>query len=102
MTTSGYASLALITELPIDELKVDRSFIVRMDESPAHVVIVTAVATNARSLDRTVVGEGIEDAATAERLRDLGLHLLQGYHFGRPVPPEQLALPTAAPTGTVR
>ncbi|MGC9666043.1 putative bifunctional diguanylate cyclase/phosphodiesterase [Planosporangium sp. 12N6] len=94
---AGYTSLAMLTELPIDELKVDRGFITRMDDSSAHVTIVAAVAEMARSLGLTVVGEGIEDLPTAHTLRDLGFHLLQGYYFSKPEPPERLFPPVDAP-----
>ncbi|NJC71460.1 EAL domain-containing protein [Planosporangium thailandense] len=99
---AGYTSLALLAELPIDELKVDRGFITRMDASPAHVAIVAAVAAMAGSLNLTLVGEGIEDLATAHTLRDMGFHLLQGYYFGKPQPPESLSLPIAYADAPIR
>jgi hypothetical protein len=83
---TGYTSLALLTQLPIDELKVDRTFIGTMTESPTHAAIVRTVAELAERLALTVVGEGVEDESTADALRDLGFDLLQGYHFGRPCP----------------
>jgi EAL domain-containing protein (putative c-di-GMP-specific phosphodiesterase class I) len=83
---TGYTSLALLTQLPIDELKVDRTFIGTMTESPTHAAIVQTIAELAGRLALTVVGEGVEDESTAGALRDLGFDLLQGYHFGRPSP----------------
>jgi GAF domain-containing protein len=87
---TGYTSLALLTQLPIDELKVDRTFIGTMTESPTHAAIVQTVADLADRLALTVVGEGVEDADTATALTDLGFDLLQGYHFGRPGPANEV------------
>jgi EAL domain-containing protein (putative c-di-GMP-specific phosphodiesterase class I) len=100
---TGYTSLALLTQLPIDELKVDRTFIGTMTESPTHAAIVQTIAELAARLALTVVGEGVEDQSTAGALRDLGFDLLQGYHFGRPGPadtvtPAAQEAPTAAVT----
>jgi EAL domain-containing protein (putative c-di-GMP-specific phosphodiesterase class I) len=99
---TGYTSLALLTQLPIDELKVDRTFIGTMTESPTHAAIVQTIAELAARLALTVVGEGVEDESTAGALRDLGFDLLQGYHFGRPSPADTVTPAaqevTAAPT----
>jgi len=86
---TGYTSLALLTQLPLDELKLDRAFVLRVHD-PQERVIVEAVARMARGLGLTLVAEGVEDQHTADTLRALGFDLLQGYHFGRPVPPELL------------
>jgi diguanylate cyclase (GGDEF)-like protein len=88
---TGYTSLALLTQLPIDELKLDRSFVARVTDSASHRAVVRAVAEMARGLGVTLVGEGIEDEATAEALQVLGFDLLQGYHFGRPVPADTIS-----------
>ena len=92
---TGYTSLALLTQLPLDELKLDRAFVLRVHD-PQERVIVEAVARMARGLGLTLVAEGVEDQHTADTLRALGFDLLQGYHFGRPVPPE--LLPTSVAT----
>jgi diguanylate cyclase (GGDEF)-like protein len=92
---TGFTSLALLTQLPLDELKLDRAFVHRVHD-PRERVIVEAVARMARGLGLTLVAEGVEDQHTADTLRALGFDLLQGYHFGRPVPAEQLPVP--APT----
>ncbi|MBL7262119.1 putative bifunctional diguanylate cyclase/phosphodiesterase [Paractinoplanes lichenicola] len=87
---TGYTSLGLLPELPIDELKIDRSFVVRMHDSPARATIIDSVIAIARSLDLTVVAEGVEDEPTAAALADAGVDLLQGYHLDRPQPADQL------------
>jgi diguanylate cyclase (GGDEF)-like protein len=85
---TGYTSLALLTQLPLDELKLDRAFVLRIHD-PQERVIVEAVARMARGLGLTLVAEGVEDQHTADTLRALGFDLLQGYHFGRPMPASQ-------------
>ncbi|MCO8275422.1 bifunctional diguanylate cyclase/phosphodiesterase [Actinoplanes sp. TRM 88003] len=87
---TGYTSLGLLPELPIDELKIDRSFVMRMNDSPARATIIHSVIAIARSLDLTVVAEGVEDEPTAVALAEAGVDLLQGYHLNRPQPAEQL------------
>jgi diguanylate cyclase (GGDEF)-like protein len=82
---TGYTSLSLLTRLPLDELKLDRSFVVRIDDPPSR-AIVEAVARMAKGLGLTLVAEGVEDRRTAEILAAAGFDLLQGYHFGRPMP----------------
>ncbi|MBB2944316.1 diguanylate cyclase (GGDEF)-like protein [Actinoplanes lutulentus] len=84
---TGYTSLGLLPRLPIDELKIDQSFVLRMRDSPAHATIIDSVIAIARSLDLTVVAEGVEDEPTAAGLADVGVDLLQGYHLRRPRPP---------------
>ena len=82
---TGYTSLALLTQLPLDELKLDRSFVHRIHD-PRERAIVEAVAAMARGLGLTLVAEGVEDQQTADILREAGFDVLQGYHFGRPAP----------------
>jgi diguanylate cyclase (GGDEF)-like protein len=86
---TGYTSLALLARLPLDELKLDRSFVERIDESASR-AIVDAVARMAKGLGLTLVAEGVEDRRTAETLAAAGFDLLQGYHFGRPMPADRV------------
>ncbi|MEV6842315.1 EAL domain-containing protein [Actinoplanes sp. NPDC051411] len=86
---AGHGPLALLTELPLDELKLDRSFLERIDEPPSR-AIVDAVARMAKGLRLTLVAEGVEDRRTAEMLAAAGFDLLQGYHFGRPMPADRV------------
>ncbi|KUL27417.1 putative bifunctional diguanylate cyclase/phosphodiesterase [Actinoplanes awajinensis] len=89
---TGNTSLGLLTQLPVDELKLDRSFVARIHH-PQDRVIVESVARMANGLGLTLVAEGVEDEHTADTLTALGFDLLQGYHFGRPEP----ALAATAP-----
>jgi len=90
----GNTSLALLTRLPLDELKLDRVFVHRIHRAPDR-AIVEAVARMAKGLRLTLVAEGVEDEPTAAILTETGFDVLQGYHFGRPVPPD--ALPFSHP-----
>jgi diguanylate cyclase (GGDEF)-like protein len=86
---TGYSSLAYLTELPVSEVKIDRSFVTRMAPGSREAVIVTSTIDLGHHLGLRVVAEGVEDAATLEQLRALNCDLIQGYHVGRPVPAEQ-------------
>ncbi|WP_225008776.1 MULTISPECIES: EAL domain-containing protein [Novosphingobium] len=83
---TGEASLAYLSELPSDELKLDRRFIGRLLTSDRDRAIVTSTIGLAHALNQSVVAEGIEDAATFAVLRDLGCDHAQGYYLGKPQP----------------
>jgi len=85
---TGYSSLTYITRLPIDELKIDRTFIQHIIDTPADEAIVRSTITMAHSLGLHVVAEGVEDASTLELLDRLGCDIAQGYYLSRPLPPE--------------
>ena len=82
---TGYSSLAYLKHLPLDTIKIDRTFVAGIDE-PADRSIVDAVIALAHGLGIGVVAEGIETERQAERLRELGCDFGQGYLFSRPVP----------------
>lgn len=86
---TGYSSLGSLRSLPIDELKLDRSFIGRMRDSVADRTIVGTMIELAHGLDLEVTAEGVEDGATLAMLRELGCDAIQGYLTGRPVPAEE-------------
>jgi diguanylate cyclase (GGDEF)-like protein len=87
---TGYSSLTYLKALPIDTLKIDRSFIRTITTDPRDTAIVTAIIGVARSLDMDVVAEGVERVAQKQKLLELGCPVMQGYLFGRPVPVEQI------------
>lgn len=102
---TGYSSLAYLRDLALDELKIDRAFVTDLDEGSRNRDIIRAVVALSHAFSMRVVAEGVEDAATAEVLKALGCDLLQGYHFGKPMPPAQFeALLTggAAPPAAAR
>jgi EAL domain-containing protein (putative c-di-GMP-specific phosphodiesterase class I) len=81
---TGYASLANLRELPIDELKIDQSLVAGMTTQPFDRVVVEAIVRIAGSLGLGVVAEGVETAEQAELARTLGIGTLQGFLFARP------------------
>jgi diguanylate cyclase (GGDEF)-like protein/PAS domain S-box-containing protein len=94
---TGYSSLAYLGTLPVDCLKIDRSFVVAMDVGAEYVEIVRAVLTLGQALGKNVVAEGIETAAQLATLRRLGVHAGQGYLLSRPLRPEQVPALLYAP-----
>ena len=96
---TGYSSLAYLKRLPIDNLKIDRSFVHDVPGDPDDVTIVRAVIALAHKLDMQVVAEGVENEAQLEFLREEGCDEIQGYLVSRPVPAEQLAELLCSPHG---
>jgi EAL domain-containing protein (putative c-di-GMP-specific phosphodiesterase class I) len=88
----GYSSLANLRELlPVDALKIDRSFVNGLDLNPDDRAIVESVIRLARSLSLDAVAEGVETANQAALLTALDCSHAQGFHYARPVPPAELA-----------
>lgn len=83
---TGYSSLSYLHQMPLDVLKVDRSFVWKMADSPKHTSIVKTVLALAENLDLSVVAEGVETIAQLEGLRQLGCRYIQGYYFSKPLP----------------
>ncbi|WP_374439199.1 putative bifunctional diguanylate cyclase/phosphodiesterase [Pseudomonas panipatensis] len=87
---TGYSSLAYLKRLPVQVLKIDRTFISAMTSNFSDAMIVQSTVALGHNFGMQVVAEGVEDAATAEALAQLGCDIAQGYHFGRPMPAEQV------------
>ena len=83
---SGYSALWYLREFPVDEIKLDKEFVAPVLTQPASAAIVRSVVTLAHALGITLVAEGVENAATAERLRQFGCDVAQGYLYSRPLP----------------
>jgi EAL domain-containing protein (putative c-di-GMP-specific phosphodiesterase class I) len=92
---TGHSSLAYLQRLPVSELKIDRAFVAAMAQSRADEAIVRSTIDLAHNLGLQVVAEGVEDERAVQRLRQLGCDAAQGFHLGRPVPPDRV-LPRAA------
>jgi diguanylate cyclase (GGDEF)-like protein/PAS domain S-box-containing protein len=88
---TGYSSLSYLARLPINSLKIDRSFIIQMSKSPEQMAIVSTVISLARALNLRVVAEGVETEEQANLLRLLRCDEVQGYLFGKPMPPHEMA-----------
>ncbi|MFK5912995.1 MAG: EAL domain-containing protein [Woeseiaceae bacterium] len=86
---TGYSSLAYVKNLPIDELKIDKSFIQDITKDSNNEAIVRAVLVLAHHMNLSVVAEGVENIETFEMLRELGCDIVQGYYFARPMPLEE-------------
>lgn len=87
---TGYSSLAHLRALPFDRIKIDRSFVSSINQNPESAAIVNAITRLGDSLGLPITAEGIEDAEIAQRLRVLGVHKGQGWHFGKPMPITQV------------
>jgi diguanylate cyclase (GGDEF)-like protein len=82
---TGYSSLANLRRLPIDELKIDRSFVSPMLQDESDLIIVRSTINLGHDLGLRIIAEGVEDAPTLERLASLGCDSAQGYHLSRPM-----------------
>ncbi len=87
---TGYSSLAYLTSLPIDELKIDLSFVMNISSNLSDSVVARTIVDLGRNLGLRVVAEGVEDARTAEILTGFGCDVGQGYFWGRPQPLSQV------------
>jgi diguanylate cyclase (GGDEF)-like protein len=87
---TGYSSLAYLSQLPVDEVKIDKSFVMQMGSDASSCTIVHAVVDLGRNLGLRVVAEGVEDEASREALTQMGCAVGQGYLFSRPVSAEAL------------
>lgn len=82
---TGYSSLSALSMLPLDKVKIDQSFVRRIDSDHASRAVIDAVIALAHSLDLELVAEGIETRAALDYLRERGCQLGQGYYFSRPL-----------------
>ena len=87
---TGFSSLGHLKQLPVDELKIDRSFIGDLSQSAQSRKIVASIIRLAHELNIDAVGEGVEDENSLAMLRALGCDLVQGFHFARPMPAAEL------------
>ena len=88
---TGYSSLAYLKRLPVDELKIDKSFVIDMEENENDAVIVRSTIDLAHNLGLKVTAEGVETQGAWDTLCTLGCNSAQGYFMGRPMPAEKLA-----------
>jgi diguanylate cyclase (GGDEF)-like protein/PAS domain S-box-containing protein len=93
---TGYSSLDQLHRMPVDVVKVDRSFVQRMSDDPTSRELVAAVIGMARALNLLVVAEGVETAEHASALREMGCGFGQGFLYAKPLPADELDLVLAA------
>jgi diguanylate cyclase (GGDEF)-like protein len=93
---TGYSSLAHLRALPFDRIKIDKSFVTSMIDNGESAAIVNAISKLGESLGLPITAEGIEDAAIEARVRAMGCHKGQGWHFGRPLTVNQVRTLLAA------
>jgi diguanylate cyclase len=89
---TGFSSLSYLRDLPVHELKLDRSFISAVRTDPRSRIIVASTNQMAQGLGLRTVAEGVEDAEIAQTVRELGINVMQGYYIARPMPAEEVPL----------
>ena len=99
---TGHSSLGLLQTVPVDVLKVDKSFVDNLTMAGRHAVIATALIQVSNGLGLSAVAEGVETAEQAAELHRLGYQFAQGYHFGRPVAEPDFRRPVEYAGGTER
>ena len=87
---TGYSSLSYLSRFPLDELKIDRSFVIEFDKSENDASLVIAIIAMARSMNLRLVAEGVETHEQYHFLTSNGAHVIQGYLFSKPVTAEEL------------
>lgn len=90
---TGYSSLSYLKQLPLDQLKIDQSFVRDILSDASDAVIARSIIALGHNLGLKVIAEGVETLAQRDFLVGMGCEWFQGYHFGRPVPAEQLRPP---------
>ena len=85
---TGYSSLNMLSELPIDILKMDRAFVRNLENNQKDAQMVSLIMGIAKNLDIPVIAEGVETEGQLRMLKDLGCTLVQGFYFSRPLPPD--------------
>ena len=94
---TGYATLSSLQELPMDVVKIDKSFIKGMETGSVSEAIVQAIVSMSRALDFYVIAEGVETASELRMIKDANCDAAQGYHLCHPLPPEELEVWQTAP-----
>ena len=98
---TGYSSLNMLSSMPIDVLKMDRSFISNMENSEKDKQLVALIFGIAENLDITVIAEGVETEAQLLLLKQMGCTLVQGYYFSRPLHPSDFEAQLLKITGAI-
>lgn len=94
---TGYSSLSYLQQLPISQIKIDRSFVERLEDQTKGAAIIKSVVSIGQAFELEVLAEGVETQAQLGLLKELGCYLYQGYYFSRPVPLEAFEALLAQP-----
>ena len=86
---TGYSSLTQLQQLPVDEIKIDQSFVLRMEAEHDNAVLVRSIVELGHNLGLRVTAEGVETASVHRTLQQLGCDFAQGFHISRPVPADE-------------
>jgi diguanylate cyclase len=97
---TGHSSMSYLKHLPVDELKIDRTFIASLISDRTDAVIVKSAMDLGHNLGLSIVAEGVEDEATLDALKALGIDVVQGFHLGKPMPENSIQRWIEARTGT--
>jgi len=88
---TGYSSLSYLSQFPLDELKIDRSFVIDYNKSENNAHLVSAIIAMGKSLNLRMVAEGVDDIEQFNFLRKKGIQVIQGYLFSKPIPADEFA-----------
>ncbi len=88
---TGYSSLSILQDLPLDILKIDKAFVDHVADDPRRAAFTQAIIRLGKTLGLSLIAEGVETAQQADRLRNLGCELAQGYFFSKPVEAERIS-----------
>jgi EAL domain-containing protein (putative c-di-GMP-specific phosphodiesterase class I) len=87
---TGYSSLVSLKQLPVSSIKIDKSFVMAMEESEDDAAIVRSTVELGRNLGLDVVAEGVETPSVVARLAEYGCDYIQGYYLSKPIPADRL------------
>lgn len=88
---TGYSSLSMLSQLPVDTLKIDRSFVVRMGHDPRTITLIKSLITLGQAMDMEVIAEGVETISQRDQLISYGCKIAQGFLFSKPVSSETIS-----------
>jgi EAL domain-containing protein (putative c-di-GMP-specific phosphodiesterase class I) len=89
---TGYSSMAYLKDFPVDRLKIDQIFVSHLETEPSNIAILKAIIALGHSLGMKVIAEGVETAYQQAFLHGIGCDELQGYHFSKPLPMNELEM----------